>query len=107
MAFAGSFLCKMCLNNRFKSSRELFCFDLEKIVFDLLIGETKTPHSYDFGILGRVQTPENQLCLLLESPGYLKKSRNDLEHFKSIDFVYLEIWEILNFDNFGKDRRRK
>ena len=31
------------------------------------------PHFHDFGIFGRVQTPQNQLVLSLETSGYFKK----------------------------------
>ena len=42
------------------------------ITFDLLMGETETPHFYDIGIWGRVPEPQKQLCLSLETPGYHK-----------------------------------
>ena len=37
------------------------------------MGEPKNPHFDDFGILGRVQTPRNQLFLSSETPGHLKQ----------------------------------
>ena len=37
------------------------------------MGEPQTPHFYDFGILGRVPEPQNQLFLSLETPGHLKQ----------------------------------
>ena len=37
------------------------------------MGETKTPHFYDFGIFEPVTKPQNQHYLSLETPGYSKK----------------------------------
>ena len=34
------------------------------------MGETQTPHFYDFWIFGRVPEPQNQYYLSLETPGY-------------------------------------
>ena len=39
------------------------------------MGEAHTPHFYDVGICEPVVKPQNQLCLSLETPGYIKKSR--------------------------------
>ena len=42
---------------------------------------------HDFGNLGRVQTPQNQYDLSLETPGHLKQNQeNNLEHFRNILF---------------------
>ena len=71
------------------------------------MGETKTLHFYDFGIFEPVTKPQNQLFLLLETPGYLNKSRQFLGICSTnITFVNLGIWKIQNVDNFQKDGHR-
>ena len=45
-------------------------------IFGLLMREPPTLHFYDFGIFGRVQTPQNQYYFSLETPGHLNKIKN-------------------------------
>ena len=74
----------------------------------MLIGEPKTPHFYDFGILGRVPEPQSQLCLSLETPGHLKEIKKSLEHFKTYYvFFNLKVLEIHIVVDLGKDWRRQ
>ena len=40
------------------------------------MGETKTPHLYDFGISEPVTKPQNPLFLFLETPEHLKNPEN-------------------------------
>ena len=68
------------------------------------MGETKYPHFYDFGILGRVQTPQIQLCLSLETPGYLQKQEKPWDIFKQIRFINLKMLKIPKIANFEKTR---
>ena len=44
-------------NNMFKSSVIIFCFNSNLQRFDLLMGETETPHVYDF-IFGDTRIPK-------------------------------------------------
>ena len=74
------------------------------MIFDWLVGETKTHHFYDFGILGRVQTTQNQYHLFLETPGHLKKVKTISGQLKKTN---LETLEIEDFDHFRKDGQRK
>ena len=46
-------------------------------LFDLLMGEPENPHFYDFGIFERVTKPQNQHYLSLETPGHLKKIKEN------------------------------
>ena len=39
------------------------------------MGETKTPHFYDFGIFEPVTKPQHQHYLSLEPAGYLTKTK--------------------------------
>ena len=71
------------------------------------MGEAQTPHFYDFGIFEPVTKPQNQLVLSLETPGYLTKSINSLEHLKNIIFVNLRILGIQVSVIFRKDWRRQ
>ena len=71
------------------------------------MGETETPHFYDFVIFGRVPEPQNQLCLSLETPGYPKNREKNMEHLKHFIFINLIVLEFQHVDNFGKDGRRK
>ena len=41
------------------------------------MGGPQTPHFHDFGALGRVPGSLNQLFLSLETPGYLKKIKEN------------------------------
>ena len=104
----GTFLWKMCLNNRLQSSGELFCFDVDSDFFDLLMGETKTPPFYDFWIWGRVPEPQNQLFLSLETPGHLQKiKKNHWNLFQRIVFInLLNLSEIQFVDDIRKDGHR-
>ena len=71
------------------------------------MGEPKNSHSYDFGISGRDPEPQNQLCLSLETPGYLKQvQENPWNILNNIVLISLKCCEIQNVDNFGKDGRR-
>ena len=60
-------LLKIYRKDRLRSSGELSWPILVLQLFDLLMGESKTPHFYDFGTFGRVHEPQNQLCLSLET----------------------------------------
>ena len=52
--------------------------------FSVCLWESPNPQLYDFGILGRVPEPQNhQLCLSLETPGYLKQIKNPPGTFAS------------------------
>ena len=55
---------------------------------NLLMGETKTPHFYDFGIFETVAKPQNQLFVSLETPGHLKQIKKKPKHFLNIIFVW-------------------
>ena len=66
-------------NNTMKSSVILFCFNLNLYLFDLLMGEPKNPHFYNFGIFERVPGPQNQLFLSLETPWYLNTIKKQSE----------------------------
>ena len=57
-AIVGPFVWEIC-NNKLKSSGELFRSILVLYLFDLLKGETKTPHFYGFCIFGHVPEPQN------------------------------------------------
>ena len=78
-------------------------------IFDtpgIIIGEPKTPHSYDFGIFGRVQTLPNQLFLSLENPRIPNNnSRKTWNLFLNI-FRNLRMLETPYVDKFGKFARR-
>ena len=41
------------------------------------MGEPEIPHFYDLGIFGRVQTPQHQYYLSLETPGHLNKMKKN------------------------------
>ena len=41
------------------------------------MGKAQTPHFHDFGILGSVQPPQNQLFLSLETPGHHKQIKKN------------------------------
>ena len=64
--------CVMFMLILFKNSIILFRFILVLQLVDLLMGETVTPHFYDFWIWGRVPAPQNRLFLSLKTPRYLK-----------------------------------
>ncbi len=71
------------------------------------MGESQNPHFDDFGFLRRVTKPKNQLCLSLETPGYLTKiKKNPWNIFKTLIFENIFL-EIHSFENNQKDRRRK
>ena len=57
------------------------------------MGEPQNRHFYDFGIFGRVQTLQNQLFSSLETPRYLKKSRNNTGTLQKHDFRNLKVLE--------------
>ena len=59
------------------------------------MGETKTPHFYDFGISEPVTKPQNQLFLFLETPGFLNKIKKSLGTLLThvIFIIGLNIWE--------------
>ena len=70
------------------------------------MGDSKNHHFYDFGISRRVPEPRNQLFLYFETAGYLKKSRNILEHLRYTIFININILGITLFENVGKDGRQ-
>ena len=70
------------------------------------MGESQTPHFYDFGISGRVPQPQNQYYLSFETPGYLTEFKKNPTHcFENIMFININILKIPNSVNFGKDVR--
>ena len=71
------------------------------------MGDTETPHFYDFGISVRVHEPQNHLCSSLETPGYLKKPRKSKIIFKHIILTNLKMLEVGNFENVGKGGHRQ
>ena len=54
--------------------------------------EPKTPYFYDFWIWGRVPGFQNQLCLSLETPGYLTKSKNESQIIFDEQYGYIYIY---------------
>ena len=66
------------------------------------MGEPETPHFYDFGICGRVQTPQHQLFLSLQTPGHLNKTRTHPQLWKYIILVNIKTMDIRNFDIVGE-----
>ena len=76
--------------------------------FDFIMGETETPHFYDFGIFGSVPEPPNQYYLSFETPGYLTKMKNN--HWNMFETSYF--YKSQNSGNpkcchFGKRRAPK
>ena len=71
------------------------------------MGEPQTPHFYDFGIWGRVQTPQNQLLFIFGDTG-IPKINQEMHgaFFKRIFQKNLKVWES-NDDNFRRGRHRK
>ena len=71
------------------------------------MGEPENPHFHDFGILGRVPEPQNQLYLTLETPRYLTKIKKHSWHI--LENIYFRNLTILKSENekVGKDRRRQ
>ena len=64
----------------------------------------KTPHFHDVGIFGCVHGSQNQYCVSLETPGYIKKPNKDTKSFsKYLLFMNLKISEII----FWKFRTRR
>ena len=59
------------------------------------MGETKTPHFYDFGIFEPVTKPQNQHYLSLETPGHSKK-------IKKNPWNMLETYYFYKISEFGK-----
>ena len=45
------------------------------------MGEPRNPHFYDFGDLGRVPEPQNNLLLFCETPGDLQQIKTNLGTF--------------------------
>ena len=66
------------------------------------MGETETPHFYDFGTFGHVPEPQHQYHLPLETPRYFKQSKKDAKSFlKSIICINLfvenpTVWFVRN-----------
>ena len=72
------------------------------------MGEPRNSDFYDFWISGRVPEPQNQLFLSLETPGYLKKTQENLwDLFKKYYFYTYQHIELHVFGNVGKDGHRK
>ena len=57
------------------------------------MGELQNPHFYDFGIFERVPGSPNQLCLFLETPGYLTKIKKNLGLKKNSEIHVLKCSE--------------
>ena len=98
----------------FKTSVRLFCFTLNFQLFDLFMGEPKTPHFYDFGISGRVPGPQSQLrffitCFISSDTRILHKIQEHphiiLKHIFSI--INLTLLDIQHFDSFRKGGHRQ
>ena len=78
------------------------------------MGETKSPHFYDFGISGRVTGSQSQIFLSLETPGHLKQiQKKTLGHSQTIvifiiiiSIIKINMLENQDFVNIGKDGRR-
>ena len=71
------------------------------------MGETKTPHFYDFGILGRVPGSQNQL-FSFEAPGHRNKIKQIPGTFlKHINLININVLAIRIFDNFRKGGHRQ
>ena len=62
------------------------------------MGESQTQYFYDFGILGRVPEPQNQLLLSLETP----KIKQNPGHFKQYYF-----YKSQNFGNLKQYKLSK
>ena len=72
------------------------------------MGETKTPHFYDFGIFEPVTKPQNQLFLSLETPGHLKQFRQIPKHVTNkYMLANLKHFKVPYFDILRKDGHRK
>ena len=63
------------------------------------MGETETPHFYDFGTFEWARFSQNQL-FSLETPGYLNKSRNPRTILKNVIFTNLKVLETQHVDIF-------
>ena len=57
------------------------------------MGEPENPYFYDFWIFGRVPGSQNQLCLSLETPGYLSKPNENTWSILRIFFANLKMSE--------------
>ena len=68
------------------------------------MGEPETLHFYDFGILGCVQTHQNQLFSSLETPGYLKRIQESLEDFQKYDVCKSQNFGTPKMSNCEKTR---
>ena len=97
----------ICLNNRFKSSRELFCFDSVWWNPDLLMGDTKTPHFYDFGIFQPCNQAPKPITFIFgdtRTPNQIQENTNTWK-----TYYFWEISELWNplFDISRKDGHRQ
>ncbi len=72
------------------------------------MGETKNLHLYDFGIFGRVKTPQNHLSLLFRDPETPETIKGKHWNFnKTISsFANLKTLEIQNVGNIGTGGHR-
>ena len=68
------------------------------------MGEPSNPHFYEFGILGHVQTPKKLIKFIF---GGTRIPKQNQVHQESHWNLFENINGILNFDIFGKDRRRQ
>ena len=73
------------------------------------MGETKTPHIYDFRIFEPVTKPQNQLILSLETPGHRTKKQATIPTYFLKHFIFrnLVILETHHFVIFRKDGHRQ
>ena len=69
------------------------------------MGETKTPHFYDFGTFGRVPGSPNQYYLSLETPGYLNETKTQ-SFLKDVIFINLKILDSETFEHIGEGGRQ-
>ena len=71
------------------------------------MGETETPHFYDFKNSGRVPETQNHLFLYFETLGYSNKIKNIPWNSKQNMCINIRISQIRSVVNFRKDGRRK
>ena len=71
MVIFGPFMVKMYWNNILNSFIDFAASFWCNKKSHFIILEAQNPHVHDFGICGRVQSPQNQHYLSLERPGHL------------------------------------
>ena len=72
------------------------------------MGETKTPHFYDFRIFEPVTRPNKQLFLSSETPGHLTTNpENPINLQTNSIFINIKMLAPPQNDMFGKDGHRQ